>query len=690
MPMREWNTASSRTCSQIVLARLRTALSVVFLTSLWSAAQCTPECMTTPPNCGGGYSPVCTNGVWSCQLNSSPIIIDTTGKGFRLTSADAGVMFDIQANGQPIQLAWTAAGSGNAFLALDRNGNGKIDNGKELFGNVTEQPRSDHPNGFLALAEFDKPENGGNSDGIIDRRDAVFNRLLLWVDENHNGISEPNELHNLPELGVYSISLHYRDDRQFYDQYGNWFHYQALLNPDPQDGKSKDGGVIYDVFFVAIDGFGHLAAASPNIDVDDLPGLRMLRRTPISSVSARPQVGEVLNSNGTVGAPPARLRRYRSTLILDRNLVPRFQIWNDSDRAITAFAVTTESVNGLFMVEDRTFYDMYVSAGWDTPIYPHASKTLPIGFFPGSDTTKLASRVRALVFEDGSVVGEDVWIKAILARRNHFHTSLIALHGLLAQENGSSVSSREVGRKIDAAKAAMRERTPADEFRTVDDAVYDSAIRTLGHEKQTDATAHLWAYLHALEAGIKHLSESKPRYDRSGASPKVPPFLGGRVIAEKSMTASPNTSTATCSVGGGFSRSYTPNCTGGSSGVWTVDWPVNLSVTLSFTNNGKTTTTPYNAGAYDVEGLCEQYDACSGSSVNTSQDAGSDFNYNTITGGVEFYWTLSTYGYSTAQCPCTAPYPDGVIVNYNAYMTNRTEYYYAVAGATQCVVTVKP
>jgi hypothetical protein len=105
-------------------------------------------------------------------------------------------------------------------------------------------------NGYRALAEFDKPENGGNGDGIIDERDDVFPHLLLWIDENHNGISEPNELHTLPELGVYSISLRYRDDQRFRDQYGNWFHYQAALNPDPRDGASKDGRITYDVFFV--------------------------------------------------------------------------------------------------------------------------------------------------------------------------------------------------------------------------------------------------------------------------------------------------------------------------------------------------------------------------------------------------------------------------------------------------------
>jgi hypothetical protein len=157
-------------------------------------------------------------------------------------------------DGKPARIAWTFPRSGNAFLALDRNHNGKIDSGKELFGNLTDQPPSKHPNGFLALAEFDKPENGGNGDGIIDARDEVFSHLLLWIDENHDGISQPAELHSLPELGVYSISLHYRDDRTYYDEYGNWFHYQSVLNPNPQDGESKDGRFLYDVFFMVLQG----------------------------------------------------------------------------------------------------------------------------------------------------------------------------------------------------------------------------------------------------------------------------------------------------------------------------------------------------------------------------------------------------------------------------------------------------
>lgn len=153
----------------------------------------TEECSVA--GCDGGEYIACPNGYrnpvtcW-CQSYNSPVLIDIDVNGFKLTDSNGGVQIDLDTDGTSERLAWTAANSDDAWLALDRNDDGAIDNGRELFGNFTAQPQSNTPNGFLALAEFDKPGEGGNGDHLIDKRDFIFASLRLWQDANHNGISE--------------------------------------------------------------------------------------------------------------------------------------------------------------------------------------------------------------------------------------------------------------------------------------------------------------------------------------------------------------------------------------------------------------------------------------------------------------------------------------------------------------------
>lgn len=169
-------------------------------------------------------------------LPSTPIIVDIDGSGYRLTDYAGGVSFDMFSTLKPFQVSWTARGSTNAFLALDRNGNGKIDDGSELFGNFAPQPPSDDQNGFIALAQYDTAEKGGNGDGVIDGRDTVYSRLRLWIDVNHNAISEPSELHTLQEFGIDWLSFDYKLASRM-DRYGNTFRYRAKVGSYQSKGN---------------------------------------------------------------------------------------------------------------------------------------------------------------------------------------------------------------------------------------------------------------------------------------------------------------------------------------------------------------------------------------------------------------------------------------------------------------------
>ncbi len=129
---------------------------------------------------------------------SDPIILDLDGDGFDLTSYQQGAQFDITATGQVAQTAFVTGG--DAFLALDRDNNGRIDDGAELFGD-----QRGAANGFEELRRLD-----ANGEGRIDRRDPQFDALRLFAD-NGNGITEAGELRTLAQAGIREISLNYEN-----------------------------------------------------------------------------------------------------------------------------------------------------------------------------------------------------------------------------------------------------------------------------------------------------------------------------------------------------------------------------------------------------------------------------------------------------------------------------------------------
>lgn len=212
-----------------------------------------------PPDCGPGN----LYNEWTglCEINpdgpGSPIVIATgRASDYNMTSVAQGVLFDLNGDGVPEQIAWTPANTEVAFLAIDRDGDGRITSGKELFGNFT------YPgvrNGFAALSRMNRETNGGVLRGSVNSDQPLFAKLLLWTDANHNGISEANELQPASAL-LSDIGLSYEDHRRK-DGNGNEFRYRGWVHIRTAPGRNKAANLeearvrlryVYDVFFAGL------------------------------------------------------------------------------------------------------------------------------------------------------------------------------------------------------------------------------------------------------------------------------------------------------------------------------------------------------------------------------------------------------------------------------------------------------
>src|SRR6185295_2658464 len=173
-------------------------------------------------------------GVLYCALpasavscSASPLILDLAGDGVQTTDLFSAVKFDIHGEGRLVTMAWTADWSEDAFLWNDLNRDGLVDGGGELFGDSTLLPDgTPAANGFEALKVYDDSTYGGNADGKISDRDLGWTDLRLWIDRNHDGVSQVDEIATLGDLGISEILLTYREDRDV-DGNGNWHFLKA-------------------------------------------------------------------------------------------------------------------------------------------------------------------------------------------------------------------------------------------------------------------------------------------------------------------------------------------------------------------------------------------------------------------------------------------------------------------------------
>lgn len=175
--------------------------------------------------CGGFFSPLM-------------LVFEKNVKDLRFEGKTA-----FKLNDAAPEFNWPKKEDGVHFLAYDRNGDGKVNDGTEMFG---EDPK--HKNGFEGLADFDK-----NKDKVINAKDAIFKKLMLWYDKNENGISEKEELVKLNDKGVTELSLNYNKKLEY--TYGNRARTRELstFSWKPPGSKEVKTGEFIDIWLAPVD-----------------------------------------------------------------------------------------------------------------------------------------------------------------------------------------------------------------------------------------------------------------------------------------------------------------------------------------------------------------------------------------------------------------------------------------------------
>lgn len=208
---------------------------VIHTGDFMSGSQCAPA--PPPPDDGSPGGGGTIQGY--CD---TPVMVDLDGGGVRVAGLEDPVLFDLDGDGTAEWITWPERGSSTVLLAMDRNGNGLIDSGLELFGNktllATGEPPPEYSNGYVALAEYDLPGLGGNGNGVLDPGDSVWSRLLLWHDVDHNGLSAGGELSGLSQAGVTRLDRDYKLSYKR-DRAGNLFRFKGRAWATNQSGNER-------------------------------------------------------------------------------------------------------------------------------------------------------------------------------------------------------------------------------------------------------------------------------------------------------------------------------------------------------------------------------------------------------------------------------------------------------------------
>ncbi|HEB6950045.1 TPA: hypothetical protein R0445_004666, partial [Salmonella enterica subsp. enterica serovar Hvittingfoss] len=166
-----------------------------------------------------------------------PIVIDLNGDGVKTISKSAGLVFDHDGNFFAENTGWVSPEDG--LLVLDKDHDGKIGSGNELFGSNTILNNGQKAtNGYEALREYDE-----NHDGVIDKNDSIWSQLKIWQDKNSNATVEDGEILSLDQLNIAGIKLNYQNINNT-DSEGNAHLQQGeVVYKDGHTGTAEDIGL---------------------------------------------------------------------------------------------------------------------------------------------------------------------------------------------------------------------------------------------------------------------------------------------------------------------------------------------------------------------------------------------------------------------------------------------------------------
>ena len=161
---------------------------------------------------------------------TSPLVLDLNGDGVQTTDTAHGVQFDLSNSGTPQHTSWVEKHDG--LLAIDLNGDGRINSGAELLGSSTQLANGSlASDGWAALGAMDT-----NGDGKVDAQDANFDKLRVWVDANGDGVTDAGELKTLADVHIASFNVAH--DSSVTQQNGNVL--QGVAKYTTTDGVTHD------------------------------------------------------------------------------------------------------------------------------------------------------------------------------------------------------------------------------------------------------------------------------------------------------------------------------------------------------------------------------------------------------------------------------------------------------------------